>query len=84
MKSPSHASSAGCHRCSRWVRPTLSDEAAVQIHGFLERMISLFESCYFDQIHRFYQQRDEDAMNQHDDRLSCDWEWGWDGDDPPF
>lgn len=37
-----------------------------------ERMINLFESCYFDQIQRFYQQRDEDAMNQHDDHLSCD------------
>jgi len=80
MKAPSHGSSPSCHGCSRFVRPALSDEAAVQIHGFLERMINLFESCYFDQIQRFYQQRDEDAMNQHDDHLSCDWNW----DDPPF
>jgi len=44
MKAHSHASSAGGHGFSRLVRPTLSDEAAVQIHGFLERMINLFES----------------------------------------
>jgi len=80
MKAHSHASSAGGHGFSRLVRPTLSDEATVQIHGFLERMINLFESCYFDQLQRFYQQRDEDAMNQHDDHLRCDWNW----DDPPF
>ena len=35
--------------------PPLSDDAVVQIHGFLEELLSLFESRYHGQIYRYYE-----------------------------
>jgi hypothetical protein len=35
--------------------PTLSDEAAVAFHDFLNEFLLLVESHYFAQIHRHYQ-----------------------------
>ena len=35
--------------------PPLSDEAVVQIHSFLEELLSLFESRYYGQVHRHHE-----------------------------
>ena len=35
--------------------PRLSDEAVIQIHDFIHHALDLFESCYGQQIDRFYQ-----------------------------
>ena len=35
--------------------PPLSDEAAVAVHDVLREFVLRFESHYFAQIHRFYQ-----------------------------
>ncbi len=35
--------------------PRLSDDAVIQIHDFIHHAMDLFESCYGDQIDRFYQ-----------------------------
>jgi hypothetical protein len=37
--------------------PRLSDDAVVQIHGFIEHFLDLFEARYGDQIHRYYEDR---------------------------
>ena len=37
--------------------PRLSDDAAVQIHNFIEHFLDLFEARYGDQIHRYYEDR---------------------------
>ena len=58
--------------------PTLSDESAVELSEFLQEFILLFESHYFGQIHRFYQQRSHDNLVQPDvDPPPA-------SDDPPF
>lgn len=58
--------------------PTLSDESAVELSEFLQEFILLFESHYFGQIHRFYQQRSQDNLVQPDaNPLPAP-------DDPPF
>ena len=56
--------------------PRLSDHAVVQIHGFIEQLLALFESRYGDQIRRFY-----DGMSEHNmiDSGDCH-----NIDDPPF
>jgi len=37
--------------------PRLSDDAVVQIHGFIEHFLDLFEARYGDQIYRCYEDR---------------------------
>jgi hypothetical protein len=39
--------------------PPLSDQAAVDILEFLHDLVACFEARYFDQIHRYYEQRSE-------------------------
>lgn len=43
--------------------PSLSDEAAVAVHDFLNEILLLVESHYFAQIHRHYQNQ---FSNNHD------------------
>jgi len=43
--------------------PPLSDQAAVDLLEFLRDLVACFESRYFDQIHRFHDQRSE--HNRH-------------------
>lgn len=42
-------------RCILASLPTLSDEAALQIHDLLNHVMDLFEARYGDQIDRFYE-----------------------------
>lgn len=42
-------------RCILAALPTLSDEAALQIHDLLNHVMDLFEARYGDQIDRFYE-----------------------------
>ena len=42
-------------RCILASLPTLSDEAALQIHDLLNQVMDLFEARYGDQIDRFYE-----------------------------
>jgi len=56
--------------------PQLSDDAVVQIHGFIEHFLELFEARYGDQIHRYYE--DRSAHNIVGDEPTSDI------DDPPF
>lgn len=56
--------------------PRLSDNAVVQIHGFIEQGLALFESRYADQIWRFYDEMSEHNMLDSGDRSVID--------DPPF
>lgn len=37
--------------------PPLSDEAAVEIHDFLQVILLRFEACYGGEIYRYYEQR---------------------------
>lgn len=43
--------------------PTISDDAVVEIHDFLNDFLCLFESHYGAQIHRFYQQHSRENLN---------------------
>ena len=56
--------------------PRLSDDAVVQIHDFIEHFLDLFEACYGDQIHRYYEDRSEHNVVRRAPR-SCI-------GDPPF
>jgi hypothetical protein len=56
--------------------PRLSDDAVVQIHGFIEQVLASFESRYADQIRRFYDGMREDNIINGSDRHEVD--------DPPF
>lgn len=63
-------------RCILASLPTLSDEAALQIHDLLTQVMDLFEARYGDQIDRFYE-------NLHyDDQFEQQPVSG--RDDPPF
>lgn len=42
-------------RCILAALPTLSDEAALQIHDLLNQVMELFEARYGQQIDRFYE-----------------------------
>ena len=56
--------------------PRLSDDAAVQIHHFLEHVLELFEARYGDQIHRYYDELSAHNMVSPDPPPSSD--------EPPF
>ena len=43
--------------------PRLSDEAVIEIHDFIHQLLDRFESCYSQQIDRFYQSLYEDMRN---------------------
>lgn len=58
------------------VLPVLSDDAVVEIHGFIEEVLALFESRYADQIRRFYDGLREDNIITGRDHHDID--------DPPF
>ena len=45
--------------------PPLSDQAAVDLLEFLQDLVASFESHYFDQIHRFYEEKSEHNLRQH-------------------
>jgi hypothetical protein len=44
--------------------PSLSDEAAVEVHDFLNELLLLVESHYFAQIHRHYQNQFSNNLGQ--------------------
>lgn len=54
-----------------WFPDSLSDEAAVAMHRFLEQFTYQFEGHYYGQIRRYYQQQ-EKARNDH--QLEMPWE----------
>ena len=56
--------------------PRLSDEAAVQIHDFIQHVLEQFERLYGDQVHRFHQDYSRDNLVQTEFNLNLD--------DPPF
>ena len=56
--------------------PSLSDEAVVEIHDFLHDVLTVFESRYGDQIHRYYDDRSQHNLIETDRNLP--------DDDPPF
>lgn len=56
--------------------PSLSDEAVVEILDFLYEVLTVFESRYGDQIHRYYQDRSQHNINGPERNLPLD--------DPPF
>lgn len=56
--------------------PPLSDEAAVMVLEFLQRFTECFESQYYGEIHRYYEERSQANMKT-DDPPPAD-------DDPPF
>ena len=56
--------------------PPLSDEAVVEIHDFLHDVLTVFESRYGDQIHRYYDDRSQHNLIEPDRNLPTD--------DPPF
>ena len=62
-------------RCERR-RPPLSDEAVVEIYDFLHHVLTVFESRYGDQIHRYYDGRSQYNLIETDRNLPLD--------DPPF
>ena len=63
--------------------PDLSDETVVELHGLLTDFMVLFESRYFGQIHRYFQQR---APNHHSppDFVQPDLFRSINPDEPPF
>jgi len=63
-------------RCILASLPTLSDEAALQIHDLLNQVMDLFEARYGQQIDRFY----EDLY--HEGQFEQEPESG--RDEPPF
>ena len=56
--------------------PPLSDEAVVEILDFLHEVLTVFESRYGDQIHRYYDERSRHNLIEPDRTLTTD--------DPPF
>ena len=56
--------------------PSLSDEAALEIHLFLYQFLELFEARYGDQIHRHYEDLSRDSLIDSDPDACLD--------DPPF
>ena len=53
--------------------PPISDEAVVEIYDVLTEFVRLFESHYFGQIHRFYENRSFDNLVHPDpDRSAHD------------
>ena len=40
---------------ARVTLPRLSDEAVIEIHDFIHQLLDRFETCYSQQIDRFYQ-----------------------------
>jgi hypothetical protein len=65
------------HRACEHIRmPRLSDDAVIQIHDFIHRVLDLFEARYGDQIHRFYQDLSSDNLLEPDPNLDLF--------DPPF
>ena len=62
-------------RCILAALPTLSDEAALQIHDLLHHVMDLFDARYGDQIDRFYEELCYEDLEQARD---CE------PDDPPF
>lgn len=61
------------HRCILASLPTLSDEAALQIHDLLNQVMDLFEARYGEQIDRFYEnlnyegQFEQEPVSERDD-----------------
>ena len=51
------------HQEAAFAPPRLSDEAVIQIHDFIHHVLDLFESCYGDQIDRFYQSVYEESLD---------------------
>ena len=45
--------------------PPLSDQAAVDLLAFLHDLVAGFEARYFDQIHRYYEDKSEHNLRQH-------------------
>jgi hypothetical protein len=60
--------------------PRLSDDAVVHIHDFIEHVLDLFEACYGDQLHRFYEDRSAYNIIETGPLNDID----IDPDDPPF
>lgn len=56
--------------------PPLSDEAVVEILDFLHNILTVFESRYGEQIHRYYDDRSQHNLIEPDRNLPTD--------DPPF
>ena len=44
--------------------PPLSDQAAVDLLAFLHDLVAAFESRYFAQIHRYYEERSEHNLRR--------------------
>lgn len=56
--------------------PPLSDQAVVEILDFLHHVLTVFESRYSDQIHRYYDERSRHNLIEPDRNPTAD--------DPPF
>ena len=56
--------------------PPLSDEAALSVLEFLQRFTECFESQYYGEIHRYYEERSQANMKTADPPPIAD--------DPPF
>jgi hypothetical protein len=41
--------------------PILSDEAAGEVHNFLEMAIQIFEARYNDELERYYMRQDQEC-----------------------
>ena len=52
-----------CLMCACTQTPTLSDEAAVEIHEFLEVIAANFLKCYGQRIYRHYAKRAKHQFN---------------------
>ena len=52
-------------RCERRL-PPMSDEAVVEIYDFLHHVLTVFESRYGDQIHRYYNDRSQHNLIEPD------------------
>ena len=48
---------------ARVTLPRLSDEAVIEINGFINQLVDRFEACYGQQIDRFYQSLYEDSKD---------------------
>lgn len=71
-----HLESTDHHNPAAFAPPRLSDDAVIQIHDFIHHVLDLFESCYGDQIHRFYQDLSGHSLIEPDTDMDLD--------DPPF
>jgi hypothetical protein len=59
--------------------PELSDEAVVAVHSFLQDLLDRFENQYFAQMHRYYQDVEEERRQHHAEQRQPQ-----PADDPPF